>query len=118
MLSLAFYLEAQTKSKDTIYFELDKKYIFSTINNPHTFYLRDGNGFFFESKEKIYNLKKTKTISLKKFIKKSKFYSKNRLRKLKDYDLAIYLQNYTIFLVDKRENQDVFIKVLPNFEID
>lgn len=123
ILSLFFlnYLKAQEKSKDTLFFNYDHKYINIHVEIPHHFYLDDSSGgsngsFFFKEIRVLNNLNPKKKLSLKKFIRFSKFYDRHKQQKLNDYKLWEYFNGYVVFLVKK--NKSEYIEVKSSFEIE
>ncbi|WP_427873064.1 hypothetical protein [Flavobacterium sp. MMS24-S5] len=115
---------AQEKVKDTLIFSYDSNYIITHNEIPNHFYIKDGSGgnvgeFFFAGVQKIKNYKtKKREIGLKEFIRSSKFYDENRRLKLRDYELADYLEDYVIFLVKTEDGKKSYIQVKSSFEIE
>lgn len=102
--------------QDTLYFKYDDDYLVTYDVTPYQYYSIDNNKtgvFYFEKKESHFSLKPKKKLSLKKYIRKSKFYRKNLIRKLDDYGLSQYLQNYTIFFIKKCNGKTEYIRVEP-----
>jgi hypothetical protein len=128
ILFLTFILginsQAQEKVKDTLFFAYDSNYINTYPENPNDYYIKDGSGariggFYFIEVQKIKNCKtKKREISLKEYIRSSKFYDENRRLKLWDYDLSTYLKNYVIFLVKTENGKKSYIQVESSFEIE
>jgi hypothetical protein len=116
--------QAQEKAKDTLFFSYDSQYIITHKEIPNHFYIKDGSGgnvgeFFFAGVQKIKNYKtKKREIGLKEFIRSSKFYDENRRLKLRDYELADYLEDYVIFLVKTEDGKKSYIQVKSSFEIE
>lgn len=108
--------------KDTLFFKLDKKYMKSHPEIPDHFYLGDsGNGttsgsFYFKKVETLNHLKPKEILSAEKFVQSSRFYHKDKTQKLNDYELAEYLNNYVVFLVDHTKKE--CIRVESGFEIE
>jgi len=126
-LLLATFLtsaKAQEKAKDTLFFSYDSEYIITHKEIPNHFYIKDGSGinvgdFYFIGVQKINNYKnKSKEISLKEYIRSSKFYDEKRWLKLKDYDLSTYLKKYVIFLVKTENGKKSYLQVESSFEIE
>ncbi|WP_264531454.1 hypothetical protein [Flavobacterium sp. N502540] len=125
LLSLfSIFIKAQEKTKDTLFFTYDSKYIKAHIEIPNHFYIKDGSGYmdgtfhFVKAKVLENQTVKLKEVCLKKFVHSSKFYDKNRKRRLDDYALWEYLKNYTIVLVKRTEDRKEYIQVEPSFEIE
>ncbi|MDY0990151.1 hypothetical protein SOM12_22155 [Flavobacterium sp. CFBP9031] len=118
------FVGAQEKVKDTLFFAYDSNYINTYPENPNDYYIKDGSGariggFYFIEVQKIKNCKtKKREISLKEYIRSSKFYDENRRLKLWDYDLSTYLKNYVIFLVKTENGKKSYIQVESSFEIE
>lgn len=116
--------QAQEKVKDTLFFTYDSQYIITHKEIPNHFYIKDGSGinvgdFYFIGVQKINNYKnKSKEISLKEYIRSSKFYDEKRWLKLKDYDLSTYLKKYVIFLVKTENGKKSYLQVESSFEIE
>jgi hypothetical protein len=118
------FVGAQEKVKDTLFFAYDSSYINTYPENPNDYYIKDGSGariggFYFIEVQKIKNCKtKKREIGLKEFIRSSKFYDENRRLKLRDYELADYLEDYVIFLVKTENGKKSYIQVEASFEIE
>lgn len=111
---LSIHLQAQEKIKDTLFFKIDNSYLLETKNIPKTFFLKDGNKseeFCFSELAISHNLKPTKVLDLKYFIRNSKFYLNKGSRKLDNWKLVKYFSDYQIFLVREKENETDYIKV-------
>ena len=109
--------KAQSLDKDTLFFKLDKKYIIQSLRNENEYFLKDSNedGTFFFVKDEVYKkLKNEKRISLKKYVRKSKYYNRSSFRKLNDLRLMEHFEKYVIFLI----KDDDFIKVIPGHGIE
>lgn len=117
-------VKAQEMVKDTLFFSYDSEYIINHKEIPNHFYIKDGSGisvgdFYFIGVQKPNNYKtKSKEISLKEYIRSSKFYDEKRWLKLKDYDLSTYLKKYVIFLVKTENDKKSYIQVESSFEIE
>ena len=113
-----------SRVKDTLFFTYDNKYISADVEiTPHKFYLVDGsppnNGtFFFEKINAIDDLNAKRILSLKKFIRSSQFYDKNKKPKLNDYKLWLYFNGYVIFLIKKDHKKTKYIEVKSFFIIE
>jgi hypothetical protein len=117
ILFFATFLRAQERSKDTLFFKYDNKYIKTYTEIPKHYYLDDikggGNGnFFFDEIHIVNNMKKKKMLCLKEFVHDPKFY--NEKQKLDDYKLGVYLNKHIVYLVRKNE----YIQVQATHEID
>lgn len=117
-------IKAQEKTKDTLFFAYDNKYIIAHMEIPNHFYIKDGSGymdgtFHFVKGQILKNQNvRTKEICLKKFIRSSKFYDKNRKPKLNDYALWEYFKEYVIILVKNIDGKKKYTQVMPSFEIE
>ncbi|WP_367755692.1 hypothetical protein [Flavobacterium sp. WC2430] len=105
-------LQAQEKQKDTLFFNYNYKYIRTHIEMPNEFYIKDGSSanfgtFFFKEVRVLNNLNVKKILCLKKYVRSSKYYDKNKETKLDYYKLAFFLNNYILFL-KKKANQNIF----------
>ncbi|MDN3675054.1 hypothetical protein QWY99_18630 [Flavobacterium branchiarum] len=118
-------LNAQEKTKDTLYFKYDNKYDNKYINLyteiPGHFYLDDSSGgsngsFFFKKGEVKSDLSPKKILSLKKFIRSSDFYDKKK--KLNNEKIAVFFSNYVVFLVKNIDKKVEYIQVESGFEIE
>jgi hypothetical protein len=118
------FVKAQEIVKDTLFFSYDSQYIITHKEIPNYFYIKDSSGinvgdFCFIGVQKINNYKtKSKEISLKEYIRSSKFYDENRRLKLRDYDLSTYLKKYVIFLVKTENGKKNYLQVESSFEIE
>lgn len=114
MLLFSINFQAQEKSKDTIFFQIDNSYLFETKNIPKTFFLKDGNKsgeFCFVEVEILHNLKPKQVLLLKYFIRNSKFYLNKVSGILNNAELVKYFKDYHIFLVREKESETDYIKV-------
>ena len=125
LLSLfSTYIVAQENPKDTLFFSYDKNYILTYIKIPNHFYLKDSNGtnngaFYFTEVKTLDNLKiKSKKKCLKKFVRSSKYFNKNKDPKLNDYELWKYFRDYFIFLVKNVDGKKQYIQVKSSYEIE
>lgn len=112
-------LTAQEKTKDTIFFKLDNRYVYQSKNNPQRYLLKDKNKdeiFFFEEVKVIDNLQASKILCLKKFIRESNFYNKNQ--KLDNQGLINFFSDYyVVYLVRKTRAKIEYIYVEPSVVI-
>lgn len=126
VMTLLFFLnslKAQEKIKDTIFFNYDNKYINTHVEIPQHFYLDDSSGgingsFFFAEVRVINNLNPKEILSLKKFIRSSNFYDKNKKQKLNDYKLWEYFNEYVVLFVKNNHRKTEYIHVESGFEIE
>ncbi|WP_264536839.1 hypothetical protein [Flavobacterium sp. N1736] len=125
LLSLfSIFIKAQEKTKDTLFFTYDNKYIKTYVEIPNHFYIKDGSNYmdgtfhFVEVKVLENQSVKSKEICLEKFVRSSRFYDKNKKRKLDDYGLWEYFKDYAIVLVKKVHGKKEYIQVYSSFEIE
>ncbi|MDN3675059.1 hypothetical protein QWY99_18655 [Flavobacterium branchiarum] len=118
-------LKAQEKTKDTLFFNYDNKYIRTHAEIPNHFYLQDGSGsnygsFYFQKVKNLDNQKTNKktALCLKDFVQSSAFYDKNKNPKLNDYKLWEYFNSYVVILVKKNHQKIEFIQVGSAYEIE
>jgi hypothetical protein len=108
-------LKSQEKPKDTLFFNYDNKYIRTHVEIPYHFYLKDGSGsnygtFFFKEVKVLNNLNPKETLCLKKFVRSSKFYDKNKQPKLEDNKLAFFFSNFVVFLTKKNKSEYIQVE--------
>ena len=106
----------QKVQKDTLFFNLDKNYFIQYAVTPDRYYLKDRNSdgiFYLESTQEFKNLKPKKILCLKKYVRRSQYYNKKKIRKVNQYQLFLHLNEYVIFLVHKNKYSTKYIKVLP-----
>lgn len=120
ILILATFTEVYSQiNKDTLFIKLDGKYLKKGYN-----YTENKNIFVFEDNDKkndftslsiidtLYNLKYKKIYCMNKIIKQSgSYYGKGKVR---DWELAKYLNNFIIFIY----NNNYFLKVEAIHEIE
>ncbi len=107
ILLLCTTLSAQQKSKDTLFFKLDR-YINISKHNPNEiifnhkeFYYKD-QGVLFEKKGVLTNLSPNKVLRMKPFIRKARFYKKRGFKKVAVSDVFNYFaEKFVVFFVDK-----------------
>ena len=109
--------------KDTLCFKLDNNYVAQSKHDKDIYYLEDSGKsgdvtFYFVKMNSTKNINYDKLLDVKNFIHSSRFYDDSKKYKLKDFDLMNYLNNYVIYLVDKKEEEIEFIEVGPGFEIE
>lgn len=108
----------QNKVKDTLFFKLDKEYIYQSKNNTESYFIKDASDnehIYFQKGETLSTLTPNKVINLKEFIYSSKFYNRDKKYKLDDNGLGDFLNNYIIYFVN--ENKREFIRVNPGVVI-
>ena len=119
LVLLALKINAQEFKNDTLFFELKKNYVNQGFINKNQLHIKDSNAdetFYFEILDTINPiLKPKKILNLKEFIRGSKFYNKQKRRKLNDYKLWEFLRDYEIFLIKK---DCFFIKVRATLEVE
>jgi hypothetical protein len=115
---------AQDRVNDTLFFSYDSNYITTFKKIPNHYYIEDGHdinigSFYFTGiqQKKTFDTK-SKEINLKEYIRSSKFYDENRRLKLRDYELADYLEDYVIFLVKTENGKKSYIEVEASFEVE
>ena len=106
---------------DTLFFKFDSKYINTYVEIPNHFYLNDSSGssngtFFFQKGKSISDLKPKEVLSLKGFVRSSRFYEENKKQKLNDLELSEFLNNYIIFLVNDKKKE--YIQVSCGYQIE
>ena len=109
---------SQEHSKDTLFFDLDNKYIKTFEELPSRYYinekLTEGSFYFLIVEEPKLNTPK-EVFSLKNYIQRKKIFKTTRINSNKLYDL---LQECTIIFVKQNHNNISFITVKPRFEIE
>jgi hypothetical protein len=124
MSLFSIFIKAQEKTKDTLFFTYDNKYIKTYVEIPNHFYIKDGSDYmdgtfhFVEVKVLENQSIKSKEICLEKFVRSSKFYDKNKKQKLDDYALWEYFKDYVVVLVKNVEGEKKYIQVEASFEIE
>ena len=73
MLFFLNAVNAQEKSRDTLFFKLDNKYVYESNHESKSFLLKDSNDvnhgtFYFENIKKLNNIKSNKVLCLEKFV--------------------------------------------------
>lgn len=117
-------LQAQENPKDTLYFAYDNNYLMTSDKIPNHFYLKDSNdtnngAFYFTEVKTLENQKINSTgICLRKFVRSSKYFDKNKNPKLNDYELWKYFRDCYIFLVKKVDGEKKYIQVKSSYEIE
>jgi len=109
--------------KDTLYFNLDNNYISQSEHDLDIFYLEDSGKsgdvtFLFRKMKSVKNKIPDKLLDIKNFIRSSRFYDDSKINKLNDFLLMNYLNNYVIYLVDKKEEEIEYIEVIPSSAIE
>lgn len=116
LLVLCTKLQAQQKTKDTLFFKLDNSYISETKHTTNKFVLKDVNSdeeFYFEGIEVLNDLKTNKVLCLKEVVRSPRFYNETKKQKLNNRELVNYFVSYTVFLVRKQKGKTEYIKVNP-----
>lgn len=117
-------VKAQENPKDTLYFSYNNNYIRTYDKIPNHLYLKDSNGtnngaFYFTEVKTLEDQKiNSKGICLRKFVRSSKYFDKNKDPKLNDYELWKYFRDYYIFLVKKVDGKKKYIQVKSSYEIE
>ena len=105
--------------KDTLFFSYDSTYISTNMYNPGIFTIADSSAdgsFYFDDLGNVDIARPDFLLSLKKYIRKSRFYCDKDYckRNLLDQELSDYLRNYIVLLF----NEDECILVSSNFGIE
>ena len=109
--------------KDTLFFKLDNDYVVHSEHNKDVFFFKDGKDIhqgnvYFQKIKNIIKIKPhTEVLNLKKFIHESKFYN-NSKQTINDFDMIDYLSNYTIILLNKKEEYVEYIEVSAVYAIE
>lgn len=116
-------LSAQEAQKDTLYFKLDGKYIFESKYDKNFYLLEDSSDvdrgtFLFQIIGTESRKNPKEVFCLKNYVRSSKHYDKHKKIKLNDYRLWEDLNNYTIYLVRKGENEVEYIQVIATVQIE
>ena len=116
-------LYAQKQKKDTLFFNVEKNYLIEFDELPNEIYPidagSDGSGtFYFQVLDTLFKLNPKEILCLKEFVRSSKFYNKYKTKKLDDYGLWDYLDDYQIFLVKENKNETLYLKVYAGFVIE
>ncbi len=116
-------LLSQEKPKDTLFFKFDKNYINTYKQIPNHYYLDDSSAgsigsFYFKELGVIHDIKPKEILCLKKVVRSSKFYVRQKNRKLDDDGLFEYFNNYVIFLVKENKKDVKYIRVRARWEIE
>lgn len=111
--------------KDTLFFKLDNSYVYESKYVSKNYLLRDSsgsnNGTFFFQEVKAKNNQKIKPeeiLSLENFVRSSRFYEKNKQRKLNDDNLAHFFNNYVVFLEKNTSEKTEYIQVVAGIAIE
>ncbi len=103
--------------KDTLCFTLDQNYIYQSKHNNDIYSFKEGEELYFKKVAKIEALKPNKILNFENYIHSSKFYDKSKKR-INDFNLTVYLGNYIIFLINKKDEEIEYIEVSPVYEIE
>lgn len=114
------------KDKDTLFFKYEKDYLKKGKHVENEIYVIDAlkdNGssevFFFQIENTLSNLDPKKTISLKSFIKNSKFYRPEKKKNIfDDSALSNHLNKFIIFLEKPDCKPGTFFEVHTRTVID
>ncbi|MHC0442815.1 hypothetical protein [Flavobacterium sp. 3-210] len=108
-------LQAQEKTKDTLFFKFDKSYI-KESESDLIFFLKDTDSremFYFKGAEVLNDLKPKKILCLKETIRQPKFYDKSNVQKLKNNQLLNYFSDKITYLVKEKNGKKEFIRIEP-----
>lgn len=107
------------KAKDTLFIKLDGKYLkkgYDYNENKNIFIFKDNDKkedlTYLSIIDTVYNLNPIKKYCMKEILKQSGAYYGNG--NIRDYDLAVYLNKYTLFISEKK----YFIKTVAINEIE
>jgi hypothetical protein len=113
------------KIKDTLFFELDNSYVYQSKTVNKEYFIKDSSGsnngtFFFQEIQAKNNqkIKPEEILSLENFVRSSKFFDKNKQRKLNDDNLAHFFSNYVVFLVEDNLDTTKYIQVKSSIMIE
>ncbi|KQX12081.1 hypothetical protein [Flavobacterium sp. Root420] len=116
--------DIQNIIKDTLYFKLDNDYVYKPKDGYKSKYIsidyliKDNSKdevFFFKELAKVKALKPGEVLSLKDFIRSSRFYDENKSHKLNEMYLMKFMSDYVIYLVN---NKREYLKVEPSVVIE
>ncbi|WP_411028830.1 hypothetical protein [Spongiimicrobium sp. 3-5] len=95
--------------KDTLYFKYDDKYIETFKEQSGLYYIKESTyeTFYFLESEILYGLRPKKVLNLKRFVRKSKSYDKNKGINLDEIRFGTDISKYIIFFIKK----SAFIRV-------
>jgi len=117
ILFISINICGQKKKKDTLFFKYDENYIIKSNFNNNELSIKDSGSiesFIFEKSDTLLNLNPKNILCLKKYIRSSKFYRKNAKRKLNDYALYSFFNNYIIFFI----KNNMYIRVYSTIMIE
>ena len=114
----------QNPIKDTLYFKLDYNYIYPSKFEPTEYWFKDNNGsshgtFFLKKIDlkkdaKVDDFRNSDNVlNFKEYVHNSRFYDKNKSQSLQDRNLADFLSNYALFLVENIGGEKKYIQVKP-----
>ena len=113
------FISFSQKAKDTLFIKLDGKYLkkgFDYTEKKPIFVFKDNDKkedfTSLSITDTVYSLKPKKIYCMNTIIKKSGAYYGNG--KVRDYDLAVYLNKYIVFIIEKK----YFIKTVAITEIE
>ncbi len=110
----------QNPVKDTLFFEMDKKYVYQNKLFPREYFLREKGTdgvFFLEEIKKQENLKQKNILNLEKFIQSSSMYNKDK-KVFNTNQLCQYLSNYILFLSMKDDNNSQYVEVKAGYAVE
>ncbi|MEY4382962.1 MAG: hypothetical protein RI995_504, partial [Bacteroidota bacterium] len=93
------------------------KYIYQSKYSNDIYLFKEGEELYFKKVTRIGTLKPNKILDLENYIHSSKFYN-NQKQAINVFDMIDYFINYTIVLVDKREEEVEYIEVSPVYAIE
>jgi hypothetical protein len=103
--------------KDTLCFTLDQNYIYQSKHNNDIYLFKEAEELYFKKVAQIGALKPNKILNFESYIHSSKFYDKTKKR-INDFNLTVYLGNYIIFLINKKDEEIEYIEVSPVYAIE
>ncbi|PXY45222.1 hypothetical protein [Flavobacterium hydrophilum] len=115
-------LKAQEKTKDTLFFKLDK-YLYQSESNPKKYIIKDNydtseGAIYFVQKKIINTSKPKKIICFKKFAHTSRLFKLKDNKKLNDVKVMNLTDSYIIVLVNKKNKKTEYIQVSAEFTIE
>lgn len=115
------------QEKDTLYFEFEEAYFQEGRYDENLLYIKDAledegssETFLFKIMERRSDIASPEKIeNFQQYIRSSDFFHEERKwNKLRDYQLASHLQNFTIYLVDYNCEPPIYFRVYPLTEIE
>lgn len=111
-------LFSQVKSNDTLYFNLNQKYVKKFEQFPNRYYINEKGSegsFYFEILGEIKLSIPNKVNCLKNYIRKKEIYKKNRIISKRLYE---EFQKFTVIFVQNFCGEIKLIKVRAGFELE